>query len=213
MSESKKPRAMSPKGFLHKCTTRAANSAIAFLSAHRAWLETGELSHKTSPILAKLDSRELLPTPALREIQYAVMSHIIESDRQKLEDKIQAQADGGTHTSTRKPWMAQILNAAGVIQTRVKDNGDVVDLAKGFDLASQADRWVDRNLFIGAPDWYGVVEHTVIPGVGQRVERSDAIARILKQPKGPTVHVKGRSTKTLGFGVKVKESRTTFSGG
>jgi hypothetical protein len=208
----KKERKMSPKGFLHKCTTKAANSAIAFLAAHRAWLETGEVAAKTSPLLAKMDKGEVLPTPCLKEIQYAVMAHIIESDRTKLEDKIAAAAEG-TPTSTRKSWCATIFDSKGVMQTRTKDNGDVEDLLKGFDLSSDADRWVDRRLFDGASDWYGTIEHTVIPNVCTRVERSDAIARILKQPKGPTVHVKGRSTKTLSFGVKVKESRASFSRG
>jgi hypothetical protein len=208
----KKERKMSPKGFLHKCSTKAANSAIAFLAAHRAFLETGELAHKTSPILSKLDSHELLPTPALKEIQYAVMAHIIESDRQKLEDKIQAAQEGSTKT-TRKPWCATIYDAAGVIQTRVKEDGEVEDLVTGWDLASAADRWVDRRLFEGASDWYGVVEHTVIPNVSSRIERADSMARILKQAKGPTCQVKGKSTKTLGFGVKAKETRVTFSRG
>lgn len=212
MAETKE-RKMSPKGFLHKCTTKAANSAQAFLAAHRAFLETGELAQKTSPILAKLDAGEMYPTPALKEIQYAVMTHIIESDRNKLEEKIAAQASPGAPTGSRKPWLAQILNAEGVVQTRINPKGEVEDLVKGFDMSADADRWVDRRLFEGAPDWHGQVEHQVIPNVCSRIERADSIARILKQPKGPTVHVRGKSTKTLGFGVKCKESRSTFSRG
>jgi hypothetical protein len=207
-----KERKMSPKGFLHKCSTKAANSAIAFLAAHRAFLETGELAVKTSPLLAKLDAGELLPTPCLKEIQYAVMTHIIESDRNKLEAKIEAAAQGGTSTGTRKPWVATIYNAAGVVQTRETEDGPE-DLIKGFDLGQEADRWVDRRLFEGASDWYGTVEHQVIPNLHSRIERADSIARILKQPKGPTVHVRGKSTKTLGFGVKAKETRVSFSRG
>lgn len=208
----KKERKMSPKGFLHKCSTKAANSALAFLAAHRSFLETGELAQRTSPILAKLDAGELYPTPALKEIQYAVMTHIIESDRAKLETKLE-QAQAGNPTTTKKSWCATIYNAAGEIQTRVNPQGEVEDLVKGFELSSDADRWVDRRLFDGASDWYGEVAHTVIPNVCSRIERADSIARILKQPKGPTVQVKGKSTKTLGFGVKAKETRVTFSRG
>src|SRR5579864_9472553 len=109
MAETKE-RKMSPKGFLHKCTTKAANSAIAFLAAHRTFLETGELAIKTSPLLAKLDAGELLPTPCLKEIQYAVMTHIIESDQNKLDAKVQAAQEGSPKT-TRKPWLATIYNA------------------------------------------------------------------------------------------------------
>jgi hypothetical protein len=211
MGETKE-RKMSPKGFLHKCSTKAANSAIAFLAAHRTFLQTGELAQKTSPILAKLDAGELLPTPCLKEIQYAVMTHIIESDQRKLDEKVQQAQEGSTKT-TRKPWCASIFNAEGVIQTRVKPDGEVEDLIQGFELSSDADRWVDRRLFDGASDWYGEVAHTVIPNVCSRIERADSIARILKQKKGPTVQVKGKSTKTLGFGVKAKETRVTFSRG
>lgn len=205
----KKERKMSPKGFLHKCSTKAANSAVAFLSQYRSFLETGELAQRTSPILAKMDAGELYPTPALKEIQYAVMTHIIESDRAKLEAKVEA-AQEGTHTSTRKSWMATIYNAAGEIQSRTKDDGEVEELVKGFDLSSDADRWVDRRLFEGASDWYGEVTHTVIPNICTRTERADAIARILKTKKGPVVQVKGKSTKTLGFGVKAKPTRDTW---
>lgn len=208
MSETKKPRAMTAKGFLHKTTTKAANSAAAFLAQYRTFLTTGELADKTSPILAKLDSGDLFPTPALKEISYAVMTHIIESDARKMEET--AEAPKG---STRKPWRAVILNAAGVIQTRINAKEEEEELVKGFDMARDADRWCDRRLFEGASDWHGEVEHMVIPNVHSVIDRADSIARVLKQPKGPTVQVRGKSTKTLGFGVKVKESRSTFSRG
>jgi hypothetical protein len=211
MSETtKKPRAMSPKGFLAKTQTKAANSAIAFLAQYREYMMTGELSSKLSPIVAKVDGGELLPTPALKEIQYAVMTHIIEADTARME---QSQHTVGTRTGTRNPWRAVILNEAGEVQTRVKEDGEEEDLIKGFDLVSDADRWVDRRLFEGASDWHGEVDHTVIPNIHTRCERQDSIARMLKQLKGPTVAHKGKSTKTLGFGVKAKETRVSFSRG
>lgn len=209
MSETKKERKMSPKGFLAKTQTKAANSAIAFLAQYREYLTTGEIASKTSPIVAKVDSGELLPTPALREIQYAVMAHIIEADTAKLEKS----QDAATRTGTRKPWRATIFDAAGNVQVRVKEDGDEEELVKGFDLGQDADRWADRRLFEGAEGWYAIVEHTSIANVQTRIERGDAMARILKQPKGPTVQVRGKSTKTLGFGTKVKETRVTFSRG
>lgn len=197
MANESKERKMSPKGFLHKTTTKAANSAIAFLAQYREYLVTGEVKDKTSPIIAKVDAGELLPTPALREIQYAVMTHIIEADSAK---------------GTRKPWKASIYDAAGVLQTRMKNDGEEEDLVKGFDLGQEADRWADRRLFEGTHGWYAIVEHTVLTNVSSRIERGDAMARVLKQPKGPTIHQKGKSTKTLGFGVKAKQTRVTFSG-
>lgn len=209
MSESKKERKMTPKGFLHKTTTKAANSAIAFLAQYREFLTTGELADRTSPILAKVDAGELLPTPALKEIQYAVMTHIIEADTRKAEKVVEPGASGGT----RKPWRTTVYNAEGVVQTRTNTKGEEEDLIKGFDLGQDADRWADRRLFEGTHGWYAIVEHTVLANISTRIERGDAMARILKQPKGPTVQVRGKSTKTLGFGVKAKESRASFSRG
>ena len=204
----KKERKMTPKGFLHKTTTKAANSAIAFLAQYREYLTTGEIASKTSPILARVDAGELLPTPALKEIQYAVMSHIIEADTAKAE----AVVEPGTGGGTRKPWRTTIYDAAGVVQTRITTKGEEEDLIKGFDLSADADRWADRRLFEGTHGWYAIVEHTIIPNISSRIERGDSMARILRKPKGPTVAVKGKSTKTLGFGVKAKQTRVTFSG-
>ena len=205
----KKERKMTPKGFLHKTTTKAAHSAIAFLAQYREYLTTGEVASTTSPIIAKVDAGELLPTPALKEIQYAVMAHIIQADTQKMEQA----AEGSHSTGTKKPWRTTVFDAAGVVQTRINAKGEEEDLIKGFDLSTDADRWADRRLFEGTHGWYAIVEHTIIPNISSRIERGDSMARILKQPKGPTCQVKGRSTKTLGFGVKVKESRSTFSRG
>jgi hypothetical protein len=202
-----KERKMTPKGFLHKTTTKAANSAIAFLAQYRAFLTTGELAERTSPIIAKVDAGELLPTPALKEIQYAVMTHIIEADAAKA-DKV---VEPGQKGQTRKPWRASIYDASGVLQTRIKNDGEEEDLVKGFDLGQDADRWADRRLFEGTHGWYAIVEHTTIANVSSRIERGDAMARMLKQPKGPAIQQKGKSTKTLGFGVKAKQTRVTFS--
>jgi len=204
-----KERKMTPKGFLHKTTTKAANSAIAFLTQYREYLTTGEVKEACAPIIAKVDSGELLPTPALKEIQYAVMTHIIVSDSTKadksaVEPKVKGQ--------TRKAWRSTIYDAAGVVQTRTNGKGEEEDLIQGFDLSQRANEWADRRLFEGTHGWYAIVEHTVIPNISSRIERGDSMARILKQPKGPAIQQKGKSTKTLGFGVKAKQTRVTFSG-
>ena len=208
MANETKERKMSPKGFLAKTQTKAANSAIAFLAQYREYLVTGEVKDKTSPIIAKVDAGELLPTPALREIQYAVMTHIIEADSAKA-DKV---AEGGAVKQTRKPWRTTIYDAAGVVQTKTNSKGEEEDLIQGFDLSQRASEWGDRRLFEGTHGWYAIVEHTVLTNVSSRIERGDAMARVLRQPKGPAIHQKGKSTKTLGFGVKAKQTRVTFSG-
>lgn len=201
-------RKMTPKGFLHKTTTKAAHSAAAFLQAHRDFLTTGELASVTSPILRKVDDGTLMPTPALQEIAAAVMGHIISSDIQKLDDKI----NNPPQSATPKSWIATVYNATGVIQTRINAKGEEEELVKDFELGQEADRWADRRLFEGASDWYAEVANARV-NLMNRVERSDAIARILKQPKGPSIHQKAVTTKSLGFGVKAKQDRSSFSRG
>lgn len=206
MSDQKKTRKMTAKGFLHKTTTKAANSAAAFIAQYREYLTTGELAPKTSHIINQVDLGQLLPTPALKEIQNAVMAHIIESDTKKQEQAELAAQE----PKTSKSWIATVYNAEGVVQSRIKDNGEEEDLIKGFDLSSDADRWCDRRLFDGASDWHAEVVNASLNLI-TRIERNDSIARILKKKKGPTMYVKGKSTKSLGFGVKAKQTRVTFS--
>lgn len=199
-------RNMTPKGFLHKTTTKAANSAAAFLAQYREYLTTGELASVTSPILRKLDDKELLPTPALKMVAVAVMGHIIATDKAKAEEAIER----ATAPAATKTWVAVIKDSGGNVCTKLNSDGEEEDLLKSFEHPQEADRWVDRRLFDGASDWYGEVE-----GLGTlvTVSRADAIARILKQPKGPAIHQRGTSTKTLGFGVKAKQDRASFSRG
>lgn len=205
MSDDKKSRTMTPKGFLHKTTTRAANSAGAFLAQYREYLTTGELAPIMTPIIRQVDEKLLMPTPALKLVQAAVMGHIIATDQAKAEEAIER----ANEPKAVKTWVACIKDAEGNVCTRMTNDGEE-DLLKSFEHPQEADRWVDRRLFDGAPDWYGEVE-----GLGTHVyvERADAIARVLKQPKGPAIHKKAVTTKTLGFGVKAHQTRASFSRG
>lgn len=208
MSEVKKPIVMSPKGFLSKAT-KANVSASAFFAAHRDYMVNGELAHVLSPLVAKVENREMMPTPALIELQKVVMDHIIMSAIGTLEASVEA---GESSKGTNKSWKATILNAAGEVQTRINSKGEEEDLIKGFDLAADADRWCDRILFEGASDWYATVDHNVA-NIHTTIMRQDSIARILAKKKGPSVHVKGMTTKSLGFGPHVKQKRVSFSHG
>jgi hypothetical protein len=204
-------RNMTPKGFLHKTTTKAANSAGAFLAQYREYLTTGELAPVMAPIIRKLDDQELLPTPALKLVQAAVMGHIIASDLAKTEEAIERASE----PKATKTWTCRILDAKGelvhVNGARLEDGSyEQLPLEQSFEHAQRADGWVDRRLFEGAPDWYGEVDGL---GTHVHVERADSIARILKQPKGPAIHQKAVTTKTLGFGVKAHQTRASFSRG
>ncbi len=201
-------RKMTPKGFLHKATTKAANNATAFIAAHRAWLETGELSNLTTPILRKLDEREVMPTPALEEIKNAVLFHFLAQET-KAAEAAMAKRD---EPKVQKAYVAAIYDAKGNIVTYVNDDGEEKEMIQSFDMSQDGERWCDRRLFDGAPDWHGEVVSTKgLPPI--HVMREDSIARILKKPKGPAVHTKGVSTKSLGFGVKAKGDHFHFSKG
>lgn len=204
---------MSPKGFLHKANGKV--SAIAFLATHRAWLETGEVAQFTSPILAKMDSGDLLPTPTLETIKSVVLGHILASDALKAEKSIEK---ASAEPRVRKDYLATIRNSRGDICFRINEKGEEVLLQESFDKSSDADRWCDRRLFDGESDWYGIVQHTKMVdrhghALATVILRMDAMARILKAPKGPVMSKRGQSTNSLGFGVKAKNDRFHFSKG
>lgn len=211
----KKERAMTPKGFLHKTTTKAAASASAFLEAHRAFLETGELASLTSPILRQVDDRSLMPTPALEAIKAVVLGHILALETQKVEERL---ASGENGTRTPKNWLATIYDKEGNICTRVKEDGKEVSIQQEFDQPQEADRWVDRRLFEGQTDWFGVVSHTTKTNkdgepLSVTITRTDALARILAKKAGPVMKGQAKSSGKLGWGVKTRPSHAKFSHG
>lgn len=198
-------RQMTAKGFLFKSQTKAAVSAAAFLAQHRAWLETGELAMVTSPILRQLDEGVLLPSPTLVQIRQVVLAHHLASESRKAESTVQEKAP-------TKDYLVTVYNVKGEVQVSQDENGKIKDLKQGFDHSSLAQGWADRRLFDGAPDWYAVIEHTKIK-MSVAVLRADAIARILKRAKTPTMKQSSQTTSKLGFGIKLKESRARFSNG
>src|ERR1700687_5031424 len=111
MSETKKPRVMTPRGFLHKASGKV--SAIAFLAQHKAWLETGELACKTTPILVKLEEHKAILLEAKQdteeeagkardEIRGVVLNHMLAKEANKAEEKILNPPE----PTRSKPWLA-----------------------------------------------------------------------------------------------------------
>jgi hypothetical protein len=186
-------RKMTLKGFLHKSTTKAANSATAFLAAHREFLQTGELALFTTPILLRVDSKDLMPTPALEEIKAVVLAHHLAE-------------------------VATIYNSkTGEVVQEKNDEGKLVDLKQSFDDSVRAEGWTDRRLFDN-PGCFGVVESTKLfrqdgTAFAATILRDDSIARILKRPKAPVMKAQKKSGGKLSFGVKVKPSHASFSRG
>jgi len=214
-------RSMSPKGFLHKANGKAANSALAFLATHREWLTTGELAATTSPILAKIDSGDLLPTPGLNVIKEVVLAHHLANEIRKGEDAMARAEEQEAGGGKSKPYLATVYDKDGEIpQVYVEKEdpetgavtGEWKDLQQGFDLPQRAQGWLDRKLYDGAPDWRGEIASTYMTGsdglpMVEHVTRLDSMARIDHRVKGPVCHVRGVSTKSLGFGVKAKGDR------
>lgn len=202
-----KTRNMSPKGFLAKCTSKAAISAQGFLAAHREYLLTGELSAVAKPILDKVDNG-LLPTLAVQELTNAVYDHIMVLAENKVVVK--------ESVSQSKPFEAMVVDSFGIIQKRMKEDGTIEELHKDFSLPQEAQRWIDRRLFEGASDWHGRIIHTTAFNKDHNTEivkREDSIARVLKQPKGPVSRQSSKTTNAIGWGVKVHETVAKFSQG
>ena len=206
-----KPRNMSPKGFIHKATI--AKSAIAFLTAHREYLTNGELAPITSPIVAKIDNGEVMPTPGLSEIIKAVFDHNLAQET----NKAKAAMVKANEPKEVKAVLARILNGKGEVVTVTGEDGKETLLEQDFDSLSDADRWCDRRLFDSASDCYGEVIHTKIVIKGKhmttRVNREEAIARILRKPKGAVLAPQKKGTNSLGFGVKCSQDVAKFSRG
>lgn len=199
-------RRMSPKGFLAKSNGKAANSAAAFIAAHKEYLTTGEVSYLTKPLVEKLEAGQSLPTPTLLEIKNAVLAHIMEVDKIKAIESIE-KANSPRESKSTKPYTALIRDGSGA--TVEDDEGK--PMKAFFDLPQRAQDWCDRRLFSGASEWFGEVLH-----IGTHydfVKRDDSIARILKRPMGSVCKRQRQSTNRLGFGVKVKESAIRFSRG
>jgi len=200
-------RNMTPRGFLSKCNSKAAASAAAFIAKHREYLVSGELSDVLRPIVERLDSGELYPTPALSEIRQAVADHIIASEAAKAARKLErAESNGGSS----KPFEATIINARGEVQYAPDSKGEMKPLVKRFDKPQEAQRWADRRLFDGAPDWIATVTHN--GAMWEDIERDESIARILRKPL-PTVCKRNRKSGTLSWGMKIREKKATFSHG
>ena len=198
---------MTPKMFLHRSTSKAAYSAAGFIAQYREYLSTGELAERTNPIIEKLDAGELLPTPALHEIRNAVMLHLLEASNKKVEQVVQPKIE-----IKNSGWLVTVYNKNGTVAIRIKDNGEEETLIKSFDMNHQAERWCDRRLFDCEPDSYAEVINSEM-NISFKIERGDAIARILKKKTGPSVVVKGINTKTLGWQAKAKQDRASFSRG
>lgn len=209
MSNDKKPRTMTIKGFLHKASGKAANSAEAFINFHRAFLSSGELAPLTSHILARVDAGETMPTPALDEIRTIVLAHSIQSAARAAEEKMLAEPK----TASQKPWSVTLFTAKGEVATKVNAEWEVIELSQNFDLQQRASEWADRRLTQDcSADCFGVIIHTPT-SLEVVVLYVDAMGRQNPKAKSPFSKKTGSRDNKLSFGVKAGNDRAHFSHG
>lgn len=210
MSNDSKPRKMTVKMFLHRSGGKV--SASAFLQAHRDFLVTGELASVTSPILAKIDAGQTMPTPGLEEIRSVVLRHHLLAEALKAEAKLLAAGEGPA-ASASKTWEVTCYDSRGNVQTRVNAKGETVDLSESFALQQRASEWADRRLVHDcASDCFATLIH-VPSGLEAVIMRNDAMGRVFPKIKTPVIKQTGSRDGKLSFGTKVHESRAVFSRG
>ena len=132
-------RSMTSKWFL-SLAARGNKSADAFLTAHHEWLSTGELASEVIPILEKIESKEVLPTPGLESIMRVALHHVMAADVAKVEASLNKEP------KTDKSYVSVIKNANGDIVTSINSKGDEVDLRETFELMQHAERWCQVRL-------------------------------------------------------------------
>ena len=167
---------MTLKGFLHKAQGKAANSAMAFIAAHKEFILTGELGALTGPILIRLDNREIMPTPALSEIKTIVLSYML------AQQVLNVPKDPKDPKAPKEP-KAPTKQYTG----EVYDLNKTVMYNQDFDAHIRAQDWVERRLVLDSSNgWTG----KVIDNCNLRetiIDRNVSFQKILKGPKSPSM--------------------------
>lgn len=98
-------------------------------------------------------------------------------------------------------------------QTILEPYTEITPAVWGAETFNEASRLADRRLFDRGDSVYAEIVNTQGVPIKTTIQRDDAIARTMKQPKGPASRVKGSSTKTLKWVGKAKNDRSSFSRG
>lgn len=99
-----------------------------------------------------------------------------------------------------KNWIAKIYSDGECIRE------------ESFNRSFEAEHWADLRLLECASNGYAEVSASDYRGM-IRLERLDAIARIMKPKAGPAMKAQKKTTNCLGFGHKAHEHRYHFSKG
>ncbi len=217
----KKPRRMTPQGFLSKAT-KTNLSAAGFLAQYREYMLTGEIAYSLKEIVAKVDAGVLYPTPAVAEIATATMNHILAASIIKGKKSIERQLAPKEEKEPKAPrepkkpanWIASVYDASGIICTRTNAEGEEEEMVKGFEVSGDADKYTVRRLALDCgPGCYAIVTHTHSANVQTILQRDDALAIFYRKGRGPTMKVSSKTTSKLSFGATCHESRASFSRG
>lgn len=185
----KKTRKMSPRWFLSLATKSGIKSAEAFLVSHREWLENGEMASAVAPILVKIDSKEVFPTPGLDAIMRIALDHVMADDLSNAEGT----SNRSSEPKTEKPYVAVIMTASGQVATVLDEKKEPKELRASFEHPQDAERWCQRRLNEGSSSWHGEITWTKIqtrsgsPMV-TLVERNDAIKALAPAKRSPFMH-------------------------
>lgn len=195
MSNDKKPRTMTLKGFVHKASS--AKSAIGFLAAHADFIR----QHDTLvPFLDSYEKGKELATATLIQIRDLAFAKMVD-------EEIEAARNRATNVREAKVKTYTV--------TIITKDGE--GKSEGFAMTQEAEGWADRRLFEDASALYAEVVSTHIGKSGTPIKwqimRQDAIARTLKSKGGPVMKSQSKTTSSLGFGVKVHNDRCSFSRG
>lgn len=195
MSNDKKVRVMTLKGFVHKATS--AKSAIGFLAAHADFIKA---NGSLAPLLTKYEEGKEIATNTLimiRDLAFAAM----------VDDEIEAARNRSTTVREKKvkTYTVTIFTTDGEGKS------------EGFSMMQEAEGWADRRLVEDANALYAAVVSTHIGKSGTpitwQVNRNDSMARVMREKRGPVMKVQSKTTSSLGFGVKVHNDRCSFSRG
>lgn len=213
---SKKPRSMTAKRF-STAKLSGKTTAEGFLEAHMMFLRNHTFLDQ---LLDAYQEGKILPTPTLQAIQSALMTHMLESERLKEEEKLSSREDtpkrgGRKSKSDGLVDESETHKKAYTITVTVKeyDRAEIASLKEGetweTDTYNQAQTSTDRYLAQNADTVYATITNNLGVPVTTTVQRDDAIARFFKGKKGAVSRVRGRSTKTLGFTPHAKQTRVT----
>lgn len=201
MSNEKKERKMTLRGFVHKASS--AKSAIGFLASHAEFIRQYS---NLAPLLDSYEKGKELAGNTLKQIRDLAYQRMLDEEIEAA--RLRGEKSGEERERKVYPYTVTIF---------CKDGSNVVEgKSDGFSLMQEAERWADRRLFEDASSLYAEVVSTHIGKNGPikwTIQRGDAIARTLPRKVGPVMKGSAKSTGKLSFGVKAKNDTFYFSRG